>query len=248
MERPPLLRIAHRGASGHRPENTLVAFRHAIALGTDMVEVDCQLTRDGAPVILHDETLDRTTDGRGPLGRRTLAEVRALDAGSWFSPEFAGERVPTLEETVETLRDGGVGLNLELKGDDDPGRLELIALGVLASYRFLPQTVFSSFSPRRMRALRERSAEARIAVLLDTGAAWAAGLALAHELGAEALHPDRSLATARNVAEAHERGLAVRVWAVNRPKEVATLLARGVDGIFTDYPERLPSPVTARLP
>ena len=248
MERPPLLRIAHRGASGHRPENTLAAFRYAIELGTDMIEVDCQLTGDGAPVILHDETLDRTTDGRGPLRLRTLAEVRALDAGSWFSPQFAGERVPTLEETVETVRDGGVGLNLELKGDDDPGRLELISLGILASYRFLPRTVFSSFSPRRMRALRERSAEARIAILLEAGASWAGGLALARELAAEALHPDRALATARHVAEAHEHGLAVRVWPVNRPKEVAALLERGVDGIFTDFPERLPAPDATSLP
>ena len=204
-----------------------------------MVEVDCQLTRDGAAVILHDETLARTTNGRGRVRDHSLAGIRALDAGSWFSKTFAGERVPTLEETIELLRDGAVGLNLELKGDDEPGRLELVALGVVSSYRFLEHTVFSSFSTRRMRSLRERSAHARIGVLLDTGAPWEGGLALAVELGAEALHPERSLVTPERVAEAHRRGLLVRVWPVNRPRDIERLLSFDVDGIFTDFPERL---------
>ncbi|MGH7858208.1 MAG: glycerophosphodiester phosphodiesterase [Candidatus Binatia bacterium] len=229
--------IAHRGASGHCPENTRAAFLRAIELGAHMVEVDCQLTRDGVPVILHDETLDRTTSGSGPLCDRTLREVEALDAGSWFSPAFAEERVPTLAATVEILR-GHAALNLELKGDDDPGRLELECLGLLSSYRFLDQTVFSSFSPERMRAVREQSARARIGVLMDAGAPWSEGLRLASELGAEALHPERSLVRRDRVAEAHERGLEVRVWPVNRPSAIAALLAAGVDGIFTDYPER----------
>src|SRR6185436_4821609 len=107
-------------------ENTRAAFVRALELGADMVELDCQLTRDGAAVILHDETLDRTTNGRGPLRERTLREVRALDAGSWFGRAFAGEPVPTLDEAVECLR-GRAGMNLELKGDDAPGRLEIFA-------------------------------------------------------------------------------------------------------------------------
>jgi glycerophosphoryl diester phosphodiesterase len=203
-----------------------------------MVEVDCQLTRDGVPVILHDETLERTTSGTGRLSEKTLREVQSLDAGSWFSPHFVGERIPTLEEAVECLR-GKVALNLELKGDDDPGRLELECLGILSSYRFLDQTVFSSFSPRRMGALRERSPRARIGILIDSGRRWVRGVRLAVELRAEALHPERSAIRPERVAEAHGLGLEVRVWPVNRAADMERLVAAGVDGIFTDYPERL---------
>lgn len=203
-----------------------------------MVEIDCQLTRDGAVVVIHDETLDRTTSGSGPVCERTLRDLKALDAGSWFSPLFAGEEILTLEETVTILR-GRVGLNLEMKGDDQPGRLEIACVGILVSLRFFEQTVFSSFSLRRMRTLRDVSPEARVGVLMDAGTAWTDGFALAEELEAEALHPERSLVAPQQVASAHHRGLEVRVWPVNRAAEMESLLAAGVDGIFTDYPERL---------
>src|SRR6185436_6792522 len=106
------------------------------------------------------------------------------DAGAWFGRAFAGEPVPTLDEAVECVR-GRVGMNLELKGDDAPCRLEILALGTLRSLRYFDQTVFSSFSVRRMRALRDLSPEARIGILLDAGGRWQDALALAHELEAE---------------------------------------------------------------
>ena len=232
------LAIAHRGASGECPENTRAAFVKAVELGADMIEIDCQLTRDGAAVILHDETLERTTTGRGPVRDRTLREIRALDAGSWFAPAFAGERLPTLEETIEILR-GKTSLNLELKGDDEPGRLELHCLGILASYGYLGDTVFSSFSTRRMRVLRDCSPAARIGILVESARQWTSGLVLAAELAAEAVHPELSFVRPALVAEAHERGLEVRVWSVNRPKDIERLAAWGVDAIFTDHPERV---------
>ncbi len=237
-ERPHFLRIAHRGASGHCPENTRAAFVRAIELGADMVELDCQMTRDGAVVVLHDETLDRTTNGRGRVIDRTLKEIQALDAGSWFSPRFAGQEVPTLEDVIALLR-GKVGLNLEIKGDDQPGRLEIQCVGTLVSMHFFEQTVFSSFSPRRMRKLRELSSEARIGILLEAGQSWPDGLALAEELGAEAVHPERSLVKRELVEEAHDRGLEVRVWPVNDLRQMESLIDANVDGIFTDYPDRL---------
>src|SRR5436309_8381837 len=133
--RSRLMRIAHRGASGHCPENTRAAFLRAIELGADMVELDCQITRDGAVVVIHDETLVRTTNGRGRVRDHTLKEIKRLDAGSWFRREFAGEEVLTLEEAVAILR-GRVQLNLEIKGVDPPGRLEIQSVSIVRRLRF----------------------------------------------------------------------------------------------------------------
>ena len=238
LERSRLLRIAHRGASGHCPENTRAAFLRAIELGAEMIELDCQMTRDGAVVVVHDERLDRTTNGKGRVRDHTLREVKTLDAGSWFGPAFAGEEVLTLEEAIEILR-GKVELNLEIKGEDAPGRLEIQCVGIVRSLRFFDKTVFSSFEPPRMRLVRDLAEDARIGVLMDDGMPWQQGLALAAELDAEALHPARSLAEAGRVATAHEHDLEVRVWPVNRPNDMESLMTMGVDGIFTDFPDRL---------
>ena len=237
-ELPAFQKIAHRGASGHCPENTRAAFVRAIELGADMIEVDCQLTLDGAAVILHDERLDRTTNGRGPVRAKTLREVKELDAGAWFGPAFKGEQIPTLEETIGALA-GRVGLNLELKGDDDPGRLELVALGIVSQTGALERTVFSSFSAQRMRRLRQLSCEARIGVLVDCDGDWDAGLDFARSLEAEAIHPERTLVTPERVRSAHAAGFEVRVWSVNAIDEAERLVRAGVDGIFTDFPDRL---------
>ncbi len=238
LRRSRLLRIAHRGASGHCPENTRASFLRAIELGADMVELDCQMTRDGAVVVIHDELLDRTTSGRGRVRDHTLREIKALDAGSWFAPHFAGEEILTLEETIELLR-GHVELNLEIKGEDAPGRLEIQCVGIVRSLHFFAQTVFSSFSAARMRLVRDLADDGRIGVLVDAGASWAGALDFARDIAAEAMHPQRSLASEATLAEAHERGLEVRPWAVNRQTDIDALAALGVDGIFTDFPERL---------
>jgi glycerophosphoryl diester phosphodiesterase len=203
-----------------------------------MVELDCQMTRDGAAVVIHDDTLERTTDGRGRVRDHTLKEIKALDAGSWFGREFAGEEVLALEEAVEILR-GRVGLNLEIKGEAPPGRLEIQCVGIVRSMRFLRETVFSSFSPPRMRLVRDLADDARLGVLVDVGEPWTAAFAFAAELGAEAIHAERSLVSVTAVREAHRRGLEVRAWTVNRPSEMESLAVLGVDGIFTDFPERL---------
>ena len=203
-----------------------------------MVELDCQITRDGAVVVIHDETLERTTNGRGRVRDHTLKEIKALDAGSWFGREFAGEEVLTLEEAVEVIR-GRVELNLEIKGVDPPGRLEIQCVGVVRSLRFSRETVFSSFSSPRMRLVRDLADEARIGVLVDAGEPWTPAFALATELGAEAIHAERSLVSTTAIGEAHRRGLELRVWSVNRPSEMESLAVLGVDGIFTDFPERL---------
>ena len=109
--------VAHRGASGHAPENTLAAFRRAVELGARFIETDLQLSRDARFVAIHDDTLDRTTTGRGAVKDFTLPELRELDAGSWFAPKFAGERIPTLKEVLEFARKADVALFLEVKAE-----------------------------------------------------------------------------------------------------------------------------------
>ena len=228
-----LLVIAHRGASGTRPENTLTSFRRAVELGAPMIELDAQLTADGAVVVLHDDTLERTTDGLGPLAARTLAEVRRLDAGRWFDPAFAGEPVPTLAEVLAAIP---IRINVELKGirADD---LEARALAVVEEAGALDRVVFSSFQPDRLIGLRALTQRAALAVL------WAEpkvgdALRLAERVGARALHVRNDRRAVAAIAAGVGAGLAVRVWTVNSPADLASLVDAGASGIFTDFPER----------
>jgi glycerophosphoryl diester phosphodiesterase len=229
--------IAHRGASGTAPENTLAAFRRAAALGADMIELDVQLSRDRAVIVLHDATLDRTTDGTGPAGARTLAELTALDAGAWFAPAFAGERIPTLAQVLAAVR---LPLNVELKAGGGR-RLVEETLRVVEAAGACDRVVFSSFDGRLLEWVRTCSAKAECAVLwlhpeLDDA------LRLAERVGARALHLRKDVVSHARVAIARRAGLAVRAWTVNDTAELRLLEDAGVSGIFTDYPERFLQP------
>jgi len=228
-----VLVIAHRGASGTCPENTLVSFRHAVALGAHMIELDVQLTCDREVVVIHDLTLERTTDGRGTVRDQTFEEMRRLDAGGWFGPSFRGERVPALAQVLAAVP---LPVNVELKPAGDDG-LEERALGIVDAAGALDRVVFSSFDADVLVRLRQRAPGARIAVLWES-APIAEGLALAGRVGATALHLRKDAVTTQAVAAATGSHLPVRAWTVNDPDESAWLTARGVEGIFTDFPER----------
>jgi glycerophosphoryl diester phosphodiesterase len=225
--------IAHRGASGTRPENTLAAFRRAVELGADGVELDVQLTRDGEVVVIHDRTLERTTDGKGAVAARSLAELRRLDAGAWFDPCFAGERVPMLGEVLAAVP---LAINVELKPHRDDG-LEGRVLAVVEAAGALGRVVFSSFEMAALERLRARSGSAELAVLWES-APIAGAVAGARRVGARALHLRKDGVDRAALAAAAAERLKVRVWTVNEPAELEPLLAAGVDAIFTDYPER----------
>ena len=229
---PPLV-IAHRGASGTCPENTLVAFARAAALGAHMIELDVQLTRDGEVVVMHDWTLERTTDGAGAVCDRTLAEIRRLDAGAWFGPAFRGTRVPTLAEVLAAV---GLPVNVELKPVGDDG-LEGRALDVVEEAAALDRVVFSSFAPSALERLRRRSSAAELAVLWEREPI-ADALRLAERVGARALHLRKDAVDGAAMRAAAGAGLPVRAWTVNDPGETAHLVDLGVAGIFTDFPER----------
>jgi len=228
-----VLIIAHRGASGTRPENTLVAFRRAEELGAQMVELDVQLSRDAEVIVLHDWTLDRTSDGRGRVGKRTLEELRGLDAGTWFDRAYAGERIPTLGEVLAAIR---LPVNVELKSRGDDG-LEARALAVVEEAGALERVVFSSFDPESLVRLRARSARADVADLWS-GRRLAPALHLAGRVGATALHIRKDTVASAQVRKAVGDGLLVRAWTVNDPGESALLGNAGVSAIFTDFPER----------
>ena len=233
--------IAHRGASGTCPENTLVAFMRAAALGAHMIELDVQLTRDGQVVVIHDWTLERTTDGTGAVRERSLAEIQRLDAGNWFASSFRGTRIPTLAEVLAAVE---LRVNVELKPVGDDG-LELRALAVIESAGALDRVVFSSFEAGALERLRARSAAATVAVLWDRGPVTEA-VTRAERVGARALHLRKDGVTADAVRAAAAAGLPVRAWTVNERGEFDRLLATGVEGVFTDFPERFLQPTTAQ--
>jgi glycerophosphoryl diester phosphodiesterase len=223
--------IAHRGASGERPENTLPAYELALAQSADMIEIDLHRTRDAAVVITHDEQL-AGLGGRGEIADASLAEVRALDAGG-------GERVPLLDEVLDRFGPR-IAFNLELKRGtrSDYPSLEADALAAVTRRGILARTLFSSFYDSVLARLRALSPEARIALLLSPEHADEP-LERARRLGAEAINPWRGLVRRELVEAAHAAGLAVYVFTVDELPEMQRLLALGVDGLFTNFPQRM---------
>jgi len=234
------VRVGHRGAAAECPENTHAAFARALEASADMIECDLQLTADGHVVIIHDYTADRTTNGSGAIADLSLAEIRSLEAGAWKDSAFAGEKVPTLEETLAQVLPAA-DLNLELKCQGTREEARRLALAAAESVRrrdAWDSTIFSSFSPEALIELREVAPEARIGVLWhheDYSLAFDA----AAQLGAVSLHPYAGHVDADLVGEAHGRGLQVFTWTENEPARIVELAKMGCDGIISDYPARL---------
>lgn len=250
---PRLLRIAHRGASARAPENTFAAFEEAVRVGVDAVELDVHLSADGVPVVIHDATVERTTDGRGAVASHTCARLRRLDAGSWFSPRYRGERIPTLDETLDWAG-GRTGLNVELKAEATAGGtrsrgagpgagpqaapgLEALVRAVALSLRrarFGELLILSSFDARALVLTRAVLPKVRLGLLVSRSTR---GLARLHRrVGLYALHPHRRLAKPRVILGAHARGLALLVWPVNDLALMRRLKDRGADGLMSDDP------------
>ncbi|MSP48385.1 MAG: glycerophosphodiester phosphodiesterase [Alphaproteobacteria bacterium] len=234
-----LTRVAgHRGAKLRAPENTLAGFKAAKRLGAGWVELDAKLTRDGIPVVIHDETLERTTDGAGRVGSATLAEIRRLDAGRWFAPEFAGEKVPTLEEALRLIAAEGMGVNVEIK--PCPGRERETAeasIRVIRAIwpRTLPAPIVSSFKRASLEAAQAAAPELPLGLLLEEHEAdWREA---AERLGCKAIHPNWSALTAGWVAEIRQAGYASVTWTVNDPEAARRLAGWGVDCLITDAPD-----------
>ena len=230
--------FAHRGNRVAAPENTLAAFRAVAATGADGVEFDVQLSADGKPVVIHDETLARTTDGAGAVRDHSLAALRALDAGRWFGDAFVGERIPTLAEVLDVFRDGEQILNVELKTSIEPyPGLVRAALAEVRNAALEARVVLSSFNHYTLLDAAWLAPDMPRAALFSDVliAPWD----YARHHGFSAVHPERHGCEAKLIRSCHEAGLAVRTYTVNDPREAERLMALGVDGIFTDDPAAL---------
>jgi glycerophosphoryl diester phosphodiesterase len=231
-----MLVIAHRGASGHAPENTLAAFKRAVALGASFIETDLHLSRDAHFVAIHDDTVSRTTNGQGRVHDLTLADLRRLDAGSWFGSEFSGERIPTLEEILEFSKRNDVVFYLELKPTGAWGG-EHALIGALRESGEIARTIVISFDAGIIAALRKIEPTLMTGLLFDGQVDQP--LQRAVEVGARQLAVRGDLLTPALIAEAHKRDLQIVCWTVNQPAHMRMLIEAGADGIMSDYPDRL---------
>jgi glycerophosphoryl diester phosphodiesterase len=231
----------HRGAAAYAPENTLESLREAWRRGAGWVEFDVKLTADGVPIVFHDDKLDRTTDGQGPVAAAGLARIRSLDAGAWFSPAFAGARVPSFREVLELVRDLGLGANIELK--PCPGRetetaeraVELIAEHWPARR---PPPLLSSFKPASLAAAKAKAPHLPRGLLLyeDGLPTWKRD---ARDLACTTVHCSAHNMTAAWAAEIRGLGYGLAVYTVNEPVRARELMAQGVQCIITDMPDRI---------
>ena len=204
-----------------------------------MCELDVQSTRDGAMVVIHDETVDRTTDGHGAVAALTLEEIRRLDAGVKFGASFRGEHIPTLDEVLKAVR-GKLGLNIEIK----EGAVERQVCELMRSYDALTTSMVSSFEWKALEKVRTLDAEIRVGLLAEKNRA--ALIDAASAMRAYAVNPRFDMVDAAFCEQAHARGLEVLVWTVDAPETMRILIAAGVDGIMTNYPARLKDVIAGR--
>lgn len=231
------LNVAHRGASALAPENTMAGFEKAVELGADVIELDLHMSQDGELVVIHDDTLDRTTDGCGPVHQRSLGELMRLDAGRWFGEGFAGQRIPRLDEVLDRFA-GKVTLALEIKAGSTffPG-IEEKVVSALRQRAAIGDAAVASFDHYALRRLKEIEPTIRTAALLvgrPVSLSALAGPAKANGLALEA-----SFVTKTEVEACRAAGLQLVVWVVNEPAQMRHFINLGVDGIITDRPDLL---------
>lgn len=235
-DRRPFI-FGHRGARAHAPENTLAAFRLAREQSADGIELDAKLSADGEIVVIHDQTVDRTTNGKGRVADLSLADLKRLDAGSSFSPAFKAEPIPTLEEVfIAVGRDLLVNVELTNYGslrDSLPDK----AAALIRKLGLEGRVIISSFSPSNLVRFRRLIPEVPLGLLTMTGfSGWVARSLLGSWIPKDALHPHFTDVSPALVEAWHRKGKQVNVWTVNLREEMERLANLNVDGIITDDP------------
>ena len=228
----------HRGGKDGAPENTIPAFQLALNSDADFVETDLQLTADGVPVLMHDFTLDRTTDGSGPVWASTWKQVKALDAGSWFDPAFAGTRVPRLDDLLDIVRPTAKRVILELKGSWNDEQLQPV-IDEIRSHDLADRVIIAGFDVTSLAAAERVGSEVQRVVIIHDVVGDPA--VLAATCGAEGIVTSKEflLSDPGAVQRIHDAGLGVMIYTLNSSKTWSEAIALGVDGIITDKPLEL---------
>jgi glycerophosphoryl diester phosphodiesterase len=230
--------FAHRGASAHAPENTLAAFELALAQHADAIELDAKLSADGRVVVIHDPTVDRTTDGHGRVNDLSFTELRSLDAGSFFSEKYRGEKIPSLDEVFEVVG-RRTFINVELTNYYSPrDRLVETVCLLVKKFGLQKRVLFSSFFPSNLSKARAYLPEVPRGLLAFNGwlGAWARSFGF--DFGRyQALHPHLNDVTSQQVQRVHRLQRRIHVWTVDAAEDMRRLFQWGVDGIFTDDPQ-----------
>ena len=243
QQQQKMVNIAHRGASGHAPENTMEAFQKGVEMKSDYIEIDVQMTKDGELIVIHDTTVDRTTNGTGKVGDLTLEEFEQLDAGSWFSEAYAGEEVPTFEEVLDAFR-GKTGILIELKAPElYPGVEEKIADALIERNMSKPNNnkiIIQSFNHESMKKSKELLPNLSHGVL--TGGSWAN--VTEEQLAqfatyADYFNPTMNIVTHELVSDVHEAGMDIFPYTSRTQEQAWRLFDLNVDGIITDFPEHV---------
>jgi len=238
LDRP--LNFAHRGASYEAPANTLAAFLLAVELGADGIELDVHLSKDGHVVVIHDFDVSATTDGQGLVCDKTLAELKELDAGSWFDPVFAGQRIPTLQEVIDAVgRRLLLNIELKVRGWSDGG-LAAKVVQIVEESGLVDRVILSSFNPRVVWRAKLRNPKIATGLLyaqdkpLFLRKAWSRRL-----LRPTALHPHYAMVDSHYVWWANKQGYRVNVWTADEPGDMRRLMREGVDIIVSNRPDIL---------
>ena len=230
--------FAHRGVSAQAPENTLVAFQLALDQKVDGIELDVQLSADDQVVVIHNSRIDHTTNGKGAVRKLDFQTLRKFDAGSWFSPEFVGERIPSLDEVLNLVRDKLI-LNIELKSSGFPGdRLPKKVSEVVLHHGLEKKIIFSSFSPWTLLRIKKLLPEVSIGLLMFPGLLGAiARMVFSGSKKYYSHHPHFSSVTPKMLRQAKMKGRKVIAYTVNESEDIRRLFDMGIDGIITDNPE-----------
>jgi glycerophosphoryl diester phosphodiesterase len=230
--------LAHRGFSDAAPENTMAAFEAARRAGADGIEFDVQRTRDGELVVIHDQTVDRTTNGTGQVQDFTYKQLQGLDAGSWFHPSFHGERIPLLQDVLEWGYTQRMLLNVELKTGSvpDPDLIKK-TVQLIQDHNVSEQVLISSFDPASLHMVKALNPKLRIGLLYEKRLAKPWEYAL--WMGAFAIHPRYTHITSDLVEACHSRHIRINTWTVNTLKGMRRMVNLGVDAIITNYPDRM---------
>jgi glycerophosphoryl diester phosphodiesterase len=239
--------VAHRGASGYAPENTMAAIKKAITMGVDMIEIDVQLSKDNEVVLMHDLTVDRTTNGKGKVRDLYLEEIKKLDAGKWFSSEFSGEKVPTLEEVIQAIN-GQCKLLIEVKRVKSKKlEIENKIVQLINKYNAYNWCIVQSFETQVIKNIQalDKSIECHklvtmnISVLpLHIDSRIKTGTIYKYK-NVQSINPYFKMLNKRKVKKIHSYGQKVITWTVNEPEDMKRMIEMGVDGIITNYPDRL---------